>query len=171
MKRIILFIISFIFIYCNYFTVLNAAPILTADYLKNPEKSLPSPYFVHDAEVFFYDLFARTMKADNVCKFGLFYVNDRYKHIYNVVTEVPLFIPEKNEIYTKSSEMRKKKSYMSFTFGMGQQYVYDGNPDNKDQSAVQNRLTMTLIGAAYYSRQFFIKLNYVYSMYGLKEEI
>ena len=155
----------------KYFFIL----ILLMFFLYSDEKlfsnSKPSPYFVHDAEVYFWDLFIKTTQLDHISKLGLQAEITGSFSASNFFIEAPLHLPKKNETFTPLSELKTKRDIISIMIGYGTLFQSDGHPNHKWTNYHQNVIQLPFLGVAYSSKILSIRLGHLYGMYGLSERI
>ena len=130
----------------------------------------PSPYFVHDMEVHFFDLYARTMNMDAPSKLAVNGVFTPYYYAADLFFEGVLGL-EKHEPNQKLSEIVQKKTVFSWMAGMAFLFMGDGHPDNQFPASNQNISNTFLLGGAMYSKDFYLRAGFIYGAYALKDRV
>ncbi len=151
------------------FVILNISAVSAA-----PTK--PSPYFVHDTEVHFFDLYNRVMDLDSPVKLAANAILTPYQYVADLFGEIPIGL-QGNSL--KTSVARQRSSFFTIFAGVAFQFHGDGHPDrdfgkfltddgyrpNNNESAIH------IIGASYFSKKFMVKLGYLFGVYHLDNTV
>ncbi len=150
----------------NYIIILFTLLISTSGFSKTLK---PSPYFVHDMEVYFWEVYSRTMELKAPAKIAV-------QGIFNPSFYSAVLFGEGTFGLGKDADsnienVTQKRSF--FTWMIGEDFLAtgDGHPDNTFPASNQNIGNTFLIGGGYYHKNFLIRAGLIYGVYALKDRI
>lgn len=130
----------------------------------------PSPYFVHDMESYFWEIYSQTMQIDAPSKLAVQGIFTPYYYNADFFFE-GTFGLKRRDAMMKLSELTRKKNLLTWMAGYAFFAIGDGNPENSFPAANQNIANTFLLGMSYYSKDFMIRAGYIYGAYALKDSV
>jgi len=118
--------------------------------------SPPSPYFVHDVEVFFFEFYDSVMKEKGDLKVGANAILTAQQYLAGLIFEVPVYQMSKDSRFTVLG---------SYAF----QSCGDGKATNK--FLANNNIAAThVIGGSWYGKKHFLRVGYIYGAFTLDDD-
>ncbi len=127
------------------------APVAALDYT-----TPPSPYFVHDTEVFFFEFYDSIMATRKPFKLGGSAILTAQQYLAGLLCEVPVYKTDSGQSYTIMA-------------GYAFQASGDGNPDI--QFLASNNIAATHIAAlSWYGKKNYLRAGYIYGTFTLDDD-
>lgn len=118
--------------------------------------SPPSPYFVHDVEVFFFEFYDSIMKKKTDYKVGANAILTAQQYLAGLIFEVPVYRPGRDNRFTLLA---------SYAF----QSCGDGKED-LDFLANNNIAATHVVGASWYGKKHYLRVGYIYGAFTLDDD-
>ncbi|MCP4135340.1 MAG: hypothetical protein GY754_30505 [bacterium] len=116
----------------------------------------PSPYFVHDMEVFFFEFYDRMMLTRTPSKIGMTAILTAQQYLCGLIVEVPVY------------EISRDNKF-SLMGGYAFQASGDGKSNN-DFLANNNIAATHVAAASWYWKKHYVRLGYIYGAFTLDDD-